>query len=136
MRSIGQAEMALSSIIYRAHNRTAFGEKLVDKDSIRQIIAESRLEITKCRQLCYLAAVIADERGFKAARKYIAMIKVAAPRMALKVVDEAIQVHGAAPHLARPAHVPTACPYMKGAPAHAGALFFVAKARTVVCAAD
>ena len=95
MRSIGQAEMALSAIIYRINNRTAFGSKLVEKDSIRQIIAEARLEITMCRQLCYLAAVIADDRGFKAARKYIAMIKVAAPRMALKVVDEAMQVHGA-----------------------------------------
>jgi len=95
MRSIGQAEMALSAMIYRIQNRTAFGTKLDSKDSIRQIIAESRLEVTKCRQLCYLAAVIADERGFKAARKYIAMIKVAAPRMALQVVDEAIQVHGA-----------------------------------------
>ena len=46
-------------------------------------------------QLCYLAAAMADEKGFKAARMYIAMIKHAAPRMALKIVDEAIQVHGA-----------------------------------------
>lgn len=45
--------------------------------------------------LCYLAAVVADEKGFKAAKQYIAMIKVDAPRMALKVVDDAIQVHGA-----------------------------------------
>ena len=47
------------------------------------------------RQLCYLAAVMADERGFKAAQTYIAMIKVAAPRAVLRILDEAIQVHGA-----------------------------------------
>merc|ERR1712014_433135 len=62
---------------------------------IRQVIAEARIEIAQIRQLCYLAACIADERGFKDARKYIAMIKVAAPKAALKIVDEAIQVHGA-----------------------------------------
>ena len=95
MRSIGSAEMALSAMIFRAQNRTAFGRKLIEKDSLRQQIAEARIEITKCRGLCYLAAVIADERGFKEAKKYIAMIKVAAPRMALKIVDDAIQVHGA-----------------------------------------
>jgi len=95
MRVLGVAEMALASIIYRANNRKAFGKVLIKQDTIRQVIAEARLEITKCRQLCYLAAVIADEKGFKEARKYIAMIKVAAPRMALKIVDEAIQVHGA-----------------------------------------
>jgi acyl-CoA dehydrogenase len=61
-------------------------------DGCAQIIAESRIEITKCRQLCYLAAVIADDRGFKKAKKYIAMIKVAAPRAALQIVDEAMQV--------------------------------------------
>jgi len=95
MRTIGVAEMALASIIYRVGTREAFGGPLSKKDTIRQAIAEARIEITKCRQLCYLAAVMADERGFKEARKYIAMIKVDAPRMALKIVDEAIQIHGA-----------------------------------------
>ena len=95
MRTIGLAEMALSALLYRSKNRIAFGEKLEKKDTIRQIIAEARIEITKCRQLCYLAAAMADEKGFKDARKWIAMIKVAAPRMALKIVDEAIQAHGA-----------------------------------------
>ena len=56
------------------------------------MVAEARIEITKCRQLCYLAACMMDLKGAKAARKYIAMIKVAAPRMALHVIDEAIQV--------------------------------------------
>merc|ERR1712179_755223 len=62
---------------------------------IRQAIAEARMEITKSRLLCYLAAVQADEYGFKSAKAYIAMTKVDAPRMCLKIIDEAIQVHGA-----------------------------------------
>jgi acyl-CoA dehydrogenase len=95
MRTIGVAEQALAAIIHRANNRHAFGEVLRKKDTIRQVIAEARIEIAQVRQLCYLAACIADERGFKDARKYIAMIKVAAPKAALKIVDEAIQVHGA-----------------------------------------
>merc|ERR1712007_255424 len=81
--------------IHRAHNRTAFGKLLAHQATIRQAIAEARIEITKSRLLCYLAAVQADDHGFKAAKAYIAMIKVDAPRMALKIVDEAIQVHGA-----------------------------------------
>merc|ERR1712216_275302 len=50
----------------------------------------------QCRQLCYLAAVVADEKGFRAAKNHIAMLKVAAPRACLKIIDDAIQVHGAA----------------------------------------
>jgi acyl-CoA dehydrogenase len=61
MRSIGQAEMALSAMIFRITNRSAFGQDLVKKDSIRQQIAEARIQITMCRGLCYLAAVTADE---------------------------------------------------------------------------
>merc|ERR1711871_496810 len=82
-------------MIFRVNNRKAFGQMLKQKDTIRVNIAEARLDITKCRQLCYLAADMADEKGFKDARKYIAMIKVAAPRMALKIIDDAIQMHGA-----------------------------------------
>eukprot|EP00750_Incisomonas_marina_P015932 INCI18801.1.p1 GENE.INCI18801.1~~INCI18801.1.p1 ORF type:complete len:452 (-),score=66.68 INCI18801.1:885-2240(-) len=95
MRTIGLAEAALSAMVHRAHNRSAFGSLLAEKDTIRQVIARARIEITKCRSLCYLAAFMADTVGFKAARKYISMIKIEAPRMALKVVDEAIQMHGA-----------------------------------------
>ena len=95
MRTCGVAEMGLAAIIHRSKMRSAFGGEFEKKDNIRRIIAESRIEITKCRQLCYLAACMMDEKGAKNARKYIAMIKVAAPRMALQVVDEAIQVHGA-----------------------------------------
>lgn len=95
MRTIGSAEQALSAIVDRVNRRKAFGDILARKDTIRQTIAEARIEITQCRQLCYLAAVVADEKGFKEAKNHIAMIKVAAPRMALKVVDDAMQVHGA-----------------------------------------
>lgn len=95
MRSIGQAEQALAAIVDRAYRRKAFGRMLAEKDAIRAAIAEARIEISKCRQLCYLAAVVADERGFKAAQAHVAMLKVAAPRMALRVIDEAIQIHGA-----------------------------------------
>eukprot|EP00943_MAST-04B_sp_MAST-4B-sp1_P009670 g9670.t1 len=95
MRTIGSAEIALESIVHRAHSRKAFGKLLKDHQAIHQIVAEARIEITQIRMLCYLAATMADEHGFKAARKYIAMIKYAAPKAALKIVDEAIQVHGA-----------------------------------------
>ena len=94
MRTIGQAEQALAGLIYRARNRTAFGTVLEKKDTIRRIVAEARIAISSNRQLCYLAACMADEKGFKAARKYIAMIKVSAPRMAIEIIDEAMQVHG------------------------------------------
>ena len=92
---IGVAEMGLAAIIHRVYNREAFGAPLYKKDTIRKIIADARIEITKCRQLCYLAASIADDRGFKEARKYVSMIKVAAPQCALKILDEAMQIHGA-----------------------------------------
>merc|ERR1712022_25961 len=95
MRTIGTAEQALDAIIHRAHNRTAFGKLLANQATIRQAVAEARMEITKSRLLCYLAAVQADEYGCKAAKAYIAMTKVDAPRTCLKIIDEAIQVHGA-----------------------------------------
>merc|ERR1719305_1072784 len=95
MRTIGTAEQAIDAIIHRVNNRHAFGKKLANHDDIRQKIAEARIDITKSRLLNYLAAVQADDHGFKAAKAYIAMTKVDAPRMCLKVIDEAIQVHGA-----------------------------------------
>jgi alkylation response protein AidB-like acyl-CoA dehydrogenase len=95
MRTIGTAEQAIDSIIHRAHNRVAFGKKLANHDTIRQIVAEARIDITKSRLLNYLAAVMADDHGFKDAKAYIAMTKVDAPRMCLKIIDEAIQAHGA-----------------------------------------
>jgi len=95
MRTIGVAEQAIDAIIHRAHNRVAFGKKLANHDTIRQTVAEARIDITKSRLLCYLAAVQADDHGFKDAKSYIAMTKFDAPRMCLKIIDEAIQVHGA-----------------------------------------
>merc|ERR1711907_249342 len=95
MRTIGTAEQAIDAITHRSHNRVAFGKKLANHDTIRQVLAEARIEITKSRLLCYLAAVQADDHGFKAAKSYIAMTKVDAPRMCLKIIDEAIQAHGA-----------------------------------------
>ncbi|KAI9033419.1 ACAD11 protein, partial [Hyaloraphidium curvatum] len=95
MRTVGLAEIALESMIHRAKHRSAFGGLLAEKDSVKRAVAEARLAITQIRQLCYLAAIIADEKGFKEARKYISMIKVAAPRAALSILDEAIQLHGA-----------------------------------------
>ena len=95
MRTIGTAEQALDAIIHRVHKRVAFGKALANHATIRQSIAEARMEITKSRLLCYLAAVQADEHGFKDAKSFIAMTKVDAPRMCQKIIDEAIQIHGA-----------------------------------------
>lgn len=95
MRTIGTAEQALDAIIHRVHQRVAFGKLLADQATIRQTIAEARMDITKSRLLCYLAAVQADDHGFKAAKAFIAMTKVDAPRICQKIIDEAIQIHGA-----------------------------------------
>jgi len=95
MRTIGAAEAALAALVHRAHTRHAFGGPLVSKAPVRLIIAEARLAIEGCRQLCYLAAAVMDHKGAKGAQAYVSMIKVAAPRVALRVLDEAIQVHGA-----------------------------------------
>merc|ERR1719401_1497667 len=95
MRSLGVAEQALAAMVDRAHRRKAFGQLLAEKDNVKQMIAEARIEITMCQQLCYLAACVADEKGFKAAKSHIAMIKVAGIRAVIKIIDDAIQLHGA-----------------------------------------
>lgn len=94
MRAIGAAERALELLCKRADSRVAFGSTLADKDVIREIIAESRIEIEQARLLTLHAAHKIDEEGAKAARKEIAMIKIAAPRVSLNVIDRAIQVFG------------------------------------------
>ncbi|GGC89509.1 acyl-CoA dehydrogenase [Thalassobacillus devorans] len=96
MRAIGAAERALELLIKRANEREAFGSKLVEKDTLRQMIAESRIEIEQARLLTLQAANKIDQEGAKAARKEIAMIKVAAPRVSLNVIDRAIEVFGGA----------------------------------------
>jgi acyl-CoA dehydrogenase len=96
MRAIGLAERALETMIYRVKQRIAFGKPLAEQGGIRQDIAHSRIEIDQARLLVLNAAQMMDKQGNKAARKEIAMIKVAAPNMALRVIDRAIQAHGAA----------------------------------------
>lgn len=96
MRAIGAAERALELMCNRAANREAFGSRLADKDVIREIIAESRIEIEQARLLTLHAAHKIDVSGAKAARREIAMIKIAAPRVSLNVIDRAIQLFGGA----------------------------------------
>lgn len=96
MRSIGVAERALELMCNRVKNRVAFGRALSDQGVIRQWIADSRIEIEQARLLTLKAAYMMDTVGNKEAKKEIAMIKVVAPNVALKVIDRAIQAFGAA----------------------------------------
>lgn len=96
MRLIGLAERALESLCRRALGRVAFGQPLAEQGVVREAIAESRIDIDQARLLTLMAADRMDKVGNKAARAAIAMIKVVAPSMALRVIDRAIQVHGAA----------------------------------------
>lgn len=96
MRSIGAAERALELMVERALNRVAFGTPLAEKGVIREHIAESRIEIDQARHLTYYAAHKMDVEGAKAARKEIAMAKIAAPRTSINVIDRTIQVFGGA----------------------------------------
>ena len=95
MRTIGLAERTLESLCQRAMARTAFGKTIAEQGVTRQWIAESRMEIDQSRLLTLHAAHMMDTVGNKEARREIAMIKVVAPKMAQKLVDRAIQVHGA-----------------------------------------
>jgi acyl-CoA dehydrogenase len=96
MRLIGVAERALELMCDRVRARTAFAKPLADQGTIRADIAESRIAIEQTRLLVLRTAEIMDDAGPKGARREIAMIKIAAPRMALDVLDRAIQAHGAA----------------------------------------
>ncbi|HJU17637.1 MAG TPA: acyl-CoA dehydrogenase family protein [Stellaceae bacterium] len=96
MRLIGLAERSLAALCARVKTRVAFGKPLAEQGVIMEWIAESRIEIEQARLLTLKAADMMDKVGNKAARAEIAMIKVVAPRMALAVIDRAIQAHGAA----------------------------------------
>jgi len=96
MRSIGAAEKALELMCKRAISRQAFSKPLAELGGNYDVIADSRIEIEMCRLLVLRTAYLMDTIGNKAARDAISQIKVAVPNMALRVIDRAIQIHGAA----------------------------------------
>ena len=96
MRTIGAAEEALGLMCERLQGRVAFGKRLSEHGIWEQRIAEARIEIEATRLLCLKAADMMDRAGNKAAKAEIAMIKVKAPQMALKVIDDAVQAFGGA----------------------------------------
>jgi acyl-CoA dehydrogenase len=96
MRTIGAAEEALGLMCERLQSRVAFGKPISSHSIWEQRVAEARTEIDCTRLLCLKAADMMDKAGNKAAKAEIAMIKVKAPNMALKVIDDAVQAFGAA----------------------------------------
>jgi acyl-CoA dehydrogenase len=96
MRALGAGERALAMMVARTQERVAFGKPLSEQSSIRERIAESRIELEQARALCHRAAYVVDSEGNKEARHLIAAAKVAVPRAVNSVIDRAIQVHGAA----------------------------------------
>ncbi|CAN1552706.1 CaiA Acyl-CoA dehydrogenases [Sphingomonadaceae bacterium] len=96
MRTIGIAEEALDRMVQRLVSRVAFGKRLADQSIWEERVADARIDIEMTRLLCLKSADMMDKVGNKAAQAEIAMIKVAAPRTALKVIDDAMQAHGGA----------------------------------------
>jgi alkylation response protein AidB-like acyl-CoA dehydrogenase len=96
MRTIGVAEEALERMCKRLLSRVAFGKAIAEHSVWEQRVAEARIDIEMNRLLCLKAADMMDKAGNKAAQGEIAMIKVKAPNMALKVIDDAVQAFGGA----------------------------------------
>ena len=96
MRAIGMAERALALMVERAKSRVAFGQPLAEQGVVREPIAQSRIEIDQARLYVLKTAGLIDKFGAKGARTEISAIKVAAPKVALDVIDRAIEVHGGA----------------------------------------
>jgi alkylation response protein AidB-like acyl-CoA dehydrogenase len=96
MRTIGKAEEALEKMVKRLISRTVFGKKIAEHSVWEQRIGEARTNIEMTRLLCLKAADMMDKVGNKTAQREIAMIKVAAPKVALQVIDDAIQAFGGA----------------------------------------
>jgi acyl-CoA dehydrogenase len=94
MRTIGAAEEALGLMCARLQSRTAFGKRIAEHSVWEQRVAEARTEIEATRLLCLKAADMMDRAGNKAAKAEIAMIKVKAPAMALRIIDDAVQAFG------------------------------------------
>lgn len=95
MRIIGMAEVALEKMVRRLSERMTFGKLLIDQSLWQERIADARIDIEQARLLTLKAADMMDKVGNKVARLEISMIKVAAPRMALRIIDDAIQAFGA-----------------------------------------
>jgi acyl-CoA dehydrogenase len=96
MRTIGAAEEALKAMVKRLQSRVAFGKRLMEHSIWEQRVAAARTDIDMARLLCLKAADLMDKAGNKAAQAEIAMIKVFAPNMALRIIDDAVQAHGGA----------------------------------------
>jgi acyl-CoA dehydrogenase len=96
MRTIGVAEEALKAMVKRLQSRVAFGKRLMEHSIWEQRVAAARIDIDMSRLLCLKAADLMDKAGNKAAQAEIAMIKVYAPNMALRIIDDAVQAHGGA----------------------------------------
>lgn len=95
MRAIGMAERALALMVDRARSRVAFGSKLAEHGSVQELVAQSRIDIDQVRLYVYRTAWLIDRHGAKGARSEIAGIKVAAPAVATRVIDRAMEVFGA-----------------------------------------
>jgi len=94
MRTIGVAEVALEKMVRRLQSRVAFGKRVADQSLWQERVAVARTDIEMTRLMCLKAADMMDKVGNKVAQLEIAMIKVAAPKIALRIIDEAIQAHG------------------------------------------